>query len=396
MTTASLRAPAYALRNTTAITYACYASMLFLGVGFAIIGAAASTIGLSAAQIGTLIAVQQAGFAVAIFASGFLGEVIGRPRVILCGCIVIAASFLGFYRTPSLLINALMMFGVGLGMGAFEGSTDALLLEMHQKNQTRYININHFFVTIGAMAITFYLSRLDALDWRSSVTQTGLVALAIGVVFAFAHVHKTADDGGGRPLGGIKIQNKRLVVLLFLFGVLSVGIELGAYGFLPAFLVDHRAFAAATAKLVLLLFFAGVAAGRLAIGLFAANRWLRLYLLAFLASATIAFTTLFFVPTAHALTAVLVFVAGVTISAPFPLMIAFAGLTWKEHAGPVISVLKLSIPAGGMLLPFAVGAAARERGLLLGLAVLPIAALAATLIAVICKPQQSGVSRASG
>jgi hypothetical protein len=50
------------IRNVKAITASSFLSMFFLGVGAAVIGAAARNIGLSPFQIGLLIAFQNIGF----------------------------------------------------------------------------------------------------------------------------------------------------------------------------------------------------------------------------------------------------------------------------------------------------------------------------------------------
>ena len=58
-----------------------------------------------------------------------------------------------------------------------------------------FIDINHFFVTIGALAISVYLIFLR-MNWRASVVQSGIVILALAVVFGLTTLRPVARMSG--------------------------------------------------------------------------------------------------------------------------------------------------------------------------------------------------------
>ncbi len=135
-----------------ALTGACYSAMAFLGVGFAIVGVAAHELKLGASQVGTLVACQQAGFAGGVLIAGLARSGAVRARILAAGCLLLALCLLLFFRHPSFALNAALMGGIGIGMGTFEGTTDALLIRLYKDGQSRQINISHFFVTLGQQA----------------------------------------------------------------------------------------------------------------------------------------------------------------------------------------------------------------------------------------------------
>jgi hypothetical protein len=65
------------------------------------------------------------------------------------------------------------------------------------------------------------------------------------------------------------------------------------------------------------------------------------------------------------------------MSALFPLMITLAGQAYPEMAGTVIGAIKVAIPIGGIVLPFAMSLASSAASLPVALAIYPLALLLA-------------------
>ena len=143
--------------------------MFFLGIGAGVIGAASRNIGLTPYQIGLLIAAQNVGFLLSVLVAGALADSYPKTRLLFFGSAILAAAFFLFYRWEPFSLNLVLMLFVGVGIGSYEGVTDALLLELHPRRGSLYININHLFVTAGALAIAVYLLFLQ-MNWRSSLT----------------------------------------------------------------------------------------------------------------------------------------------------------------------------------------------------------------------------------
>jgi fucose permease len=337
------------IRNTKAITASSYAAMLFLGLASSLIGAAARNIGLTPSQIGLMIAVQNVGFGLSVWLSGALADTRPKPKLMMVGSLVLAVSFLAFYLSPLFWLNLIIMFLIGVGIGTYEGTADAMLFDLHEDRAPYYININHLFVTIGAMLIAIYLIFLQV-NWRQAVVQSGVVVLGLAAFYAFVTLTPSKVKQPSYPERMRVLASSRLVALLFVATILAVGTELGTVGVLSTFLADLRGFSEMASQMGLIVFLAGMAIGRLVIGtLSRVDRVPRTITLLF-GLAAILLTVLYFVPLG-VVTFVVVFLAGFAMSALLPLMLSYAGSRFREMSGTVMGTVKVAIPIGGALLP---------------------------------------------
>jgi fucose permease len=358
------------IKNTKAITISSYLAMLFLGVGNSLVGVAARNIGLSPFQIGLLITIQNIGFMVSVLISGALADRQPKPKILVVGSLILSAGFLTFYLSDLYWINILIMLAIGAGAGAYEGVTDAMLMDIHTERVSLHININHLFVTLGSALITIYFIFLE-MNWRSSIIQAGIVVLLLAIFYAFTRLPKKQAAPDGRTLEIRMLLQNRIVVALFLLTIIAVGVEISTLGILTTYLMDMRQFSQATSKIGLITFLAGMAAGRLIIGLLTREEKLVQYLKFLFGAAAVFYLGLYFLDL-KGLTYFVVFLAGITLSAMLPYIITLAGLHFKDQAGTVIGIIKFAIPIGGILLPFLLSMISRYASLQAALSIYPL------------------------
>jgi FHS family glucose/mannose:H+ symporter-like MFS transporter len=361
------------ISNTKAISASSYLSMFFLGVSLSLVGAAAQSIGLTPYQIGLFIAAQNVGFTVSVLISGAWADTYPKPRILLAGSLLLALAFFTFYLTNNFWLNMIVMFFIGAGAATYEGVTDALLLEIHTERQSFHINVNHFFVTFGAIMIAVYLAFLE-LNWRNSLVQSGVVVLLLALFFAFTRLenHRTQAEPYLKRLN--ILTRDRAVVVLFLAAVLAVGVESGTIGIISTFLAEMRGFTTLAANGGLIIFLVGMAVGRLLVGFLSRNEQLVQITVGLFGSGFVVYLALYLIDFGS-LTYVAVFVAGLALSALLPLMLTIAGLLYPEIAGTVLGALKVAIPVGGMVLPFLMSIVARQFSLQAALLLYPLAFL---------------------
>jgi fucose permease len=366
------------IRNIKAITASSYVAMLFLGLASSLIGAAAQNIGLSPSQIGLMIAVQNVGFGLSVWLSGALADTRPKPRILMIGSLVLAVSFLTFYLSPLFWLNLVIMFLIGAGIGSYEGTTDAMLFDLHEERAPFYININHLFVTIGAIVIAVYLIFLQ-MDWRVSVVQSGVVVLCLAVFFALVILPPSKWKQPSYRERMRVLVNSRLVALFFAATILAVGTELGTVGILSTFLANLRGFSELASEMALVVFLAGMAIGRLVIGTVAGVDRIPRYVTILFGLAAIFLAVLYFIPLG-VLTYGVVFLAGFSMSALLPLMLSYAGTRFRDMSGTVMGTVKVAIPIGGALLPFLMSLATRAASFQVSLVIYPMAMLAGFLL----------------
>ena len=358
------------IRNVKAITGSCYLAMLFLGIGGAVVGAAARNIGLTASQIGLILAIQNVGFGLAVWLAGALSDTTSKTRLLLIGSLILGFGFLTFYVSPSFPVNMGVMFFIGVGMGIFEGITDALLFDLHEERAAYHINVNHFFVTFGSMLIAFYLIFLEN-QWRIAMVQAGLIILLLAGFFALAYVEQRGGAQESYRTRLRAIASSPLLTRLFIISVVLVGADVGAMGIMTTYLVEVRGFSQFGSKLALVIFLAGVAAGRLVIGRFAETQRIPRMVLTLFGLSTVAFSVLFGL-NLGALTYLIAFLAGLTMSAMLPLILAYAGARYRDMAGTVMGAIKVAFPVGGIITPFLMSIIAGALSLQAAVLILPL------------------------
>jgi MFS family permease len=361
--------------NIKALTLASYLSMLFLGISNAFVGATARNIDLTPFQIGLFLTIQNLGFMLAVMASGALADTLEKPRILLVGSLILAFSFFTFYLTGIFWLNLVIMMLIGAGVGTYEGVTDAMLLDMHDRRQGLHINVNHFFVTFGSILITVYLISLQ-MDWRIALVQSAVIVLLLALFYAFARL-KPKEKQVEPYMQRLRILTREpLVVALFFATAMVVGVELGTIGILTTYLMDVRGFTQTTSKIGLVTFFSGVAAGRLIIGFFSRSERITQTILFLFGSATIVYGLLYYLNLGQ-WSYITTFLSGLAISALLPLMITLAGQLYPQMAGTVIGSIKVAIPIGGILVPLLMSILSRSTTFEVTLIVFPLALLLA-------------------
>lgn len=361
------------IKNIKAITAASFLAMFFLGLSSSVIGAAARNIGLSPYQIGLMIATQNIGFMISVLISGALADTYQKPRILMVGSIILAIALFLFYGWSYFWINLIIMLFIGVGIGAYEGVTDAMLLDIHKKQENLYINVNHFFVTFGSIIITVYLIFLQ-MAWRNAIIQAGIVVGVLAILFSLMRLlpHGKKTESYTKRLR--LLTRERLVIVLFIATVLVVGIEGGTVGILTTYLMDLRGFSQVTSKIGLVTFLTGMAAGRLILGYITPREQISRYIIGLFGLSTIVFSGLYFLNLDDVLYFV-IFLAGLTLSAIFPLMLSLAGLNYPDTAGIVLGTIKVAIPIGGILLPFLLALMAKYSSFEIALILFPLASL---------------------
>lgn len=366
------------IKNRWAITFSSYLAMFFLGVAVSVIGAAARNIGLSPSQIGLLVAVQNIGFMLSVLLAGMLADTYEKPKILFVGSLMLAISFLTFFLSELFWVNLALMLLFGVGMGVYEGVTDALLLDLHPHRAGLHININHFFVTFGAMMIAVYLLFLQ-MNWRQSVIQAGGVVLLLTLFFGLT---KLKSKPGRIESYRARLQllgHDRRMVALVIATIMAVGVEVGAISLLTTFLAELRGFTEITSKIGLIIFLGGVAVGRVLVGLFTQKAQMLVpALLTLLGLSFLFFSWLYFLPLGDWAYPV-IFLAGLSLSAILPLIITLAGLMYREMAGTALGVIKAAVPLGGILLPFFITVITQYVSFQAAVLLFPLACLLALL-----------------
>lgn len=380
------------IRNRNILTMSSFAAMFFLGVGSAIIGAASRNIGLSPFQIGLLLATQNIGFILSVITVGTLADSTDKARLMFAASLIIAVTFFFFYIKESFILNLGIMLIIGVGIGGYEGAADAMLLDIHERRESLFISVNHFFVTFGELMIVIYLIFLQ-MNWRKSMVQSAAAVFALVIIFGLSRVppRKALSENFRKRLAFLGKQ--RPVLVLFLMASCAVGIELSLIGIITTLLMEFYGFDQVTSKLGLVAFLAGIAAGRLVLGVLARKSQLLKYILALFALTASVLSVLLFASPGTVMAYFLLILAGATISVIFPLIIALSGLKYPEMSGTVMGIIKLGIPAGGIVVPLMLSLLVQATSFKTSLVLFPIIGIAGFILALSHRKQLAIISQ---
>ena len=383
------------IRNRNILTLSSFTAMFFLGVGSAIIGAASRNIGLSPYQIGLLLATQNIGFILSVITVGTLADSTDKARLMFAASLIIAVSFFFFYLKDAFILNLGIMLIIGVGIGGYEGAADAMLLDIHERRESLFISVNHFFVTFGELMIVIYLIFLQ-MNWRESMVQSAAAVLVLAIIFSLSRVppRKVLTENFRKRLAFLGKQ--RPVLVLFLMASCAVGIELSLIGILTTLLMEFYGFDQVTSKLGLVAFLAGIAAGRLLLGVLAHKSQLLKYILALFALTAAVLSFLLFASPGTVMATILLIVSGATISVIFPLIIALTGLKYPEMSGTVMGIIKLGIPAGGIVVPLLLSLLVQATSFKAALVLFPVIGVAGFMLALSYRKQLVIVSKSDG
>jgi fucose permease len=374
------------IRGRNILTMSSFSAMFFLGVGSAIIGAASRNIGLSPYQIGLLLATQNIGFILSVITVGTLADSTDKARLMFAASLIIAVSFFFFYLKDAFILNLGIMLIIGVGIGGYEGAADAMLLDLHERRESLFISVNHFFVTLGELMIVIYLIFLQ-MNWRESMVQSAAAVLVLAIIFSLSRVppRKVVTENFRKRLAFLGKQ--RPVLVLFFMASCAVGIELSLIGIITTLLMEFYGFDQVTSKLGLAAFLAGIAAGRLVLGVLARKSQLLKYILALFALTAAVLSFLLFTSPGTVMATILLIVSGTTISVIFPLIIALTGLKYPEMSGTVMGIIKLGIPAGGIVVPLMLSLLVQATSFQAALVLFPVIGVAGFMLALSSRKQ---------
>jgi len=240
------------IQHTPAFSHSLPALLLLTGVFFAnflartLFGPLLLPIGsflhLSISQSGSLFVCLSAGYSCSVLCAGFLSMHIGHKRTIVLSLSTISAGLFGISLSTSFEPFLLSTFLTGLGAGLYMPSGVVTITEITPSAHWG----TAFSVHELAPNLAFILAPFIAEVFLNSVGFSTLFGLFGGICSVLSVIYalygpKTLRPGVPPILGNIRaiISRPAFWIMLILF-VLAVGVEVGVYNLVPAFLVhDH-------------------------------------------------------------------------------------------------------------------------------------------------------------
>ena len=351
------------------LSRAAYAGMFVFGIVMALLGAVlpliARRVGFDLGEAGNLFFVMNLCQLASVLGLGWLTDRFGKRLPFVGGAFLVAAAvaLVAVAREYSALVLAIALLGVG--GGALNGSTNALISDLHDdpKRKNAALNLLGVFFGIGALFLPFTIGALlESLGLELILMAAATLAAGAGLFYLLLKFPPPARREGV-PLAevGLLVRNPLVLALGFLLFFQS-GNEFILGGYATSFLTTDSKVSDSAASYLLAGYWGSIMLARV---------FLSRFLLkakgstAVLISATVAAIGVITLVSGSGVwgAALGLVLIGVGFASIFPTTLGAAGARFAGRSGTVFGILIAIALSGGMTLPWLVGHLARDYGL---------------------------------
>jgi len=353
--------------NKSLVFWAACAGMLLFGVSFITLGSVTPALRnkfeLSELESGALFAILPMGIITGSLLFGPVADRYGHKLLLVLSCLLLSAGFAGIAQATSTGVLKLCIYFFGFGGGAINGSTNAVVSLVSEKNKVGNLSLLGVFYGAGALGMPMVLGSLQhRVPYESIVLAMALVTLLVAAWFLSLRFPPPQQPTPFSLQKALGIFNHRMTALIALFLFLQMSLEAIINNWTTTYLEVHRGLAQDRALFGLSLFIGGMTVMRILIGSifrsFSAQRLLFLAMTLILVGSSV---LLMDVPYAVLLVAFVVFGAG--MSAGVPLMLGIVGGLFKDMAGTAFSAVIVVGLLGNLSLNYLMGYVAEHYGI---------------------------------
>lgn len=345
---------------------ACMGILLF-GVGITTLGSVKQALmlrfGLSEIGAGTLFSILPLGILTGSLLFGPACDKYGYKFILAGCCLSMFLGFEGMAYAPSWGLLRLGAFLFGLGGGAINGATSALVADLSEEKKGANLSVLGVFFGLGALGMPLILGALE-----SVVSYTVIVALVGGLCFMLGVFYlcirfPVAKLGGGFPVREVlKLLRDPVLILIAFFLFCQSSLEALINNWTTTYLIGEKALAGNHALFALSLSVVGMTVMRVLLGsLLRGFAPVRLWTIAFVLLA-MGLGLLSWGSSYGVIITALVLIGG-GLAGGFPLMLGMVGERFSRLSATAFGVVLVVALAGNMLVNYLMGIVVEQSGI---------------------------------
>jgi MFS family permease len=341
--------------------------MLLFGIGLITLGAILPDLrirhSLSAVEAGTLFSILPIGIIAGSLLFGPVCDRYGYRVLLAISSVLMFAGFEGLAFTHTAWILTLSVFLIGIGGGAVNGATNAVVADISTTGKGADLSLLGVFFGIGALGMPLLLSVLkQSFDFQVIVAATGFIALAATVLFLIVRF-PPAKQAEGLSMKQIGLMMKDLTLLMIAFFLFFQSAFEGLINnWTTTYLMERVAAPQSAALMGLSAYIAGMTVMRLLIGSIFRKMPARTLLYTSFAITFVALM-LFRLSGSMIPAAAGLFLIGAGVAAGFPTMLGFVGNRYPHISGTAFSFVLVIALLGNMLVNYSMGLVAENYGI---------------------------------
>jgi MFS family permease len=346
-------------QSTRSIFLSAYLGMLLFGISLTTLGSVAPLLrekfAMDPIAFGSLFSILPFGILSGSLLFGPFADKCGYKIILLLAGAAMFAGFQGIAYAHSITVLKICVFLFGLGGGALNGSTNAIVSDISNKNKSANLSLLGVFFAAGALGMPFVLGILEKqFSFEEIVAGTGYVALFSTIVFFFTKFPE-AKRAHGVSLEDIwKLMKDRLLLAIGFFLFCQSSFEAIINNWTTTYLLDKLQITTSAALYALSMYVAGMAVTRILLGKLLRNIKPRTIMIAsigllFTGCLVIQFSTSYFIATAGLV------ILGSGLAAGYPVTLGFVGDRYAAVSGTAFSIVISVALVGSMLINYIMG-----------------------------------------
>jgi fucose permease len=344
---------------------ACCGILLF-GIGLITLGSVVPDLrvkfNLDEISSGTLFSIMPFGILTGSLLFGPICDKYGYKLLLIVSCIFLFIGFEGIAYANSLSLLKISVFFFGLGGGAINGATNAVVSDISPKEKGAELSILGVFFGIGALGMPMILGLLkNDLSFETILGLVGVFALSIAVFFALIKFPEAKQKQGFPIRQSFLLVKDKLLLLIAFFLFCQSSFEAIINNWTTSFLQIRLGVELSGALYALSLFIAGLTLMRLLIG--TVLRKVNDFTILFISFGLILIGLILLKTSASLTIAMLsLILVGGGLAGGFPIMFGIVGNRYSNLSGTAFSFVLVIALIGNMLINYGMGIIAEHFG----------------------------------
>jgi MFS transporter, FHS family, glucose/mannose:H+ symporter len=353
--------------NKRIVFSAACLGMLLFGVCMITLGSVASDLReklqLNALSSGTLFSILPLGIIAGSLIFGPVADKYGFRILLVISSLCLFAGFEGLAFTMSYNLLKLFIFLIGIGGGAVNGATNALVSDISEKEKSANISLLGVFYGLGALGMPLVLGLLKSvIGFEGIVAIVGVITFLSGVYYLIIKFPPPKQARGVPFTESLKLVKDKVLLTIALFLGFQSGFEGIVNNWTTTYLVNRLSIPQTSALYGLSSFVAGMIVMRLLLGSvlrpFSSDKLL-------IISFILTFTGLILLRTgpSYYISVGGLVLLGAGLSGGFPIMLGFVGSLYSELSGTAFSLVFFIALIGNTIINFFMGLVAQKFGI---------------------------------
>ena len=353
--------------NRKIVFWAACIGILFFGMGITTLGSVKHSLEqkylLDEIASGTLFSILPFGIVTGSLLFGPFCDKYGYKVLLAITCLSMFAGFEGIAYSPTQALLKLSIFLFGIGGGAINGATNALVSDISEKNKGANLSLLGVFYGIGALGMPFLLGILEnKFNYEVVLSVIGWAALAVGIFFLITKFPPPKQAKHFPVAKSFALFRDSFLILIAFFLFCQSSFEAIINNWTTTYLTSRLAVPQNKALYALSLFVVGMTVMRLLLGSVFRNAplkkmWIGAFSMIFLGLIFLFVGKYFFLSIAGLI------LLGGGLAVGFPLMLGLVGERYKEISGTAFSFVFVIALLGNILINYGMGIVAQVYGI---------------------------------